>query len=275
MNDIVQNMQASYGVFENLFHQMLAFLPSLIGFVLFLLLAWLFYKFFVWLVSRILNSIRLDHFFQKKFPGIETWKFRLRPTSIILVFTKMTLLLIFVVLGSEILGLPVLSQELAKLLNFLPRVVIAVALIFLGFNISGAARNLIFTVFNSFGLTGAKLISTIAGYIILFVVLLIATELIGIDTSIITNNLSILLGAILLCITLAVGLGSVEIVKRILFGFYFKKNFNVGQVIEFDTIRGKIIKMDNINVVLQRQNDKLVIPIRDLIDARVSIVDRD
>src|SRR5688572_19829800 len=120
MNDIVQNMQASYGVFENLLHQTLAFLPSLIGFILFLLFAWLFYKFCVWLVSRILKSIKLDQFFQKKFPGIESWKFRLHPTTIILAFTKMTLLLIFVVLGSEILGLPVLSQELAKLLNFLP-----------------------------------------------------------------------------------------------------------------------------------------------------------
>ncbi len=162
MNDIVQNMQASYGVFENLLHQMLAFLPSLIGFILFLLFAWLFYKFCVWLVSRILKSIKLDQFFQKKFPGIESWKFRLHPATIILAFTKMTLLLIFVVLGSEILGLPVLSQELAKLLNFLPRIVIAVALLFLGFNISGAARDLIYTVFNSFGLAGTKLISTLA-----------------------------------------------------------------------------------------------------------------
>ncbi|WP_192348509.1 mechanosensitive ion channel domain-containing protein [Algoriphagus sp. Y33] len=273
MNDLVENMQASYGVFENLFHQMLVFLPSLVGFMLFLLFAWLFYKFSIWLVTRILKSVKLDQFFQKNFPGIESWKFKINPSFIILAFIKIALLLIFVVLGSEILGLPVLSQELGKLLNFLPRLVIAISLIFIGFTISGAAKNLIFNVFNSFGLTGAKLISTIVGYLILFVIVLIAIELVGIDTSVITNNLSILLGALLLCITLAVGLGSVELVKRILFGFYFKKNFQIGQLIEFDNIRGKIIKMDNINIVLQRNEGKLVVPIKDLIDARVSILE--
>ncbi|MDR7130860.1 hypothetical protein J2X69_003219 [Algoriphagus sp. 4150] len=273
MNDLVENMQASYGVFENLFYQMQAFLPSLIGFIVFLLFAWLLYKLSIWLITRILKSIKLDQFFQKNFPGIESWRFKVNPSAIILAFIKITLLLIFVVLGSEILGLPVLSQELGKLLNFLPRLLVAVALLFIGFNISGAARNLIFNVFSSFGLAGAKLTSTIAGYLILFIITLIAIELVGIDTSIITDNLSLLLGAILLCITLAVGLGSVELVKRILFGFYFKKNFQIGQIIEFDNIHGKIIKMDNINIVLQRTEGKLVVPIKDLIDARVSIVE--
>lgn len=273
MNNLVDNMHAGYDVIESLFQETVAFLPSLLGFILFLLAAWLFYKVTLFLISRILKTINPDQFFQKNFPGIESWKLKINPTAIILAFVRITLLLLFVVLGSEILGLPVLSNELSKLLNFLPKLVIAISLLFIGFNISATARNLIFNLFDSFGMAGAKLISTLTGYLILFIIMLIAIELVGIDTSIITNNLSIILGAILLCVSVAVGLGSVEIVKRILFGFYFKKNFRLGQQIEFDNISGKIVKMDNINIVLQQTKGKLVVPIKDLVDTKVSILE--
>lgn len=272
MNDLMENMTASYDVMENLFRDTVAFLPSLIGFFLFLILAWLFYKLCVFLTSKVLKTIRLDQFVQKNFPGIASWKFPINPEAIILTFLKFALLILIVVLGSEILGLSVLSEELSNLLNFLPKLLIAIFLLFIGFNISAAAKNLIYTLFDSFGMAGARLISTIAGYLILFIILLIAVELIGINTSIITNNLSIILGAILLCIAIAVGLGSVELVKRILFGFYFKKNFRLGQHIAFQEIKGKIIKIDNINVVIQQEEGLLVVPIKDLVDTQVRIL---
>jgi len=273
MNELVDNMQAGYDVVEDLFKEIAAFLPSLIGFVFFLIGALLIYKLILFLIKKIFKSINLDKFILKNFPGLESWRFNFNPSAIILGFVKITLMLIFIVLGAEILGLTVLSLELSKLLSFLPRLLIAIVLLFVGFSISAAVRNLIFSVFNSFELAGARLISKLIGYLILFIILLIAVELVGIDTSIITNNISIILAAILICVSLAVGLGSVEIVKRILFGFYFKKNFRIGQQIQFENISGRIIRMDNINIVLKRDEGKIVIPIKDLVDARITITE--
>lgn len=272
MNELVDNVQEGYDVVEDLFKEVVAFLPSLIGFVLFVIGVLLVYKLILFLSKKIFKSIDIDKFIHKNFPGLESWKFNFYPSTIILGFVKITLMLIFIVLGAEILGLTVLSLELSKLLNLVPRLLIAIVLLFVGFSISAAVRNLIYSLFNSFGLAGARLISKLIGYLILFIILLIAVELVGIDTSIITNNISIILAAILICISLAVGLGSVEIVKRILFGFYFKKNFRIGQHIQFENISGRIIKMDNINIVLKRDEGKMVIPVKDLVDARITII---
>ena len=62
----------------------------------------------------------------------------------------------------------------------------------------------------------------------------------GINTDIITNNLTIILGAFLASIALAFGLGSKDVIGDLMRSFYTRKNFEVGQKIHFGTITGTI-----------------------------------
>jgi hypothetical protein len=169
------------------------------------------------------------------------------------------------------LGLQVITQELGVLLAFLPRLLMAIAFFVLGLSVSKTITRVVFSLLDAMGLSGARIISRLAGLVILFVIGVMAMELVGIDTAIITTNISIILGSLMICVAIAIGLGSVEIVKRILFGFYFRKNFQIGQVIRFEDVSGRIVKMDNISITIEQEDSKLVIPIRDLVDRRVAI----
>lgn len=272
MNNIKHSVQSGYDLFENFYTRTLDVLPGIVGFLLYLIIAFAIYKIVVFLTSRVLRGIKIENVSQKYFPGMTNWKIKVRPSGVILALVKLTLILVLVVLGSEIVGLKSISKELSNLLNYIPRVVASLALLLLGLYASSSISKSLFTLLDSLNLSGSRLISRIAGFLVLFIISLIAIELLGIDTSIITNNLSIILGSFMICVAIAIGLGSVEIVKRILFGFYFKKNFKLGQEIRFEDLSGKIIRMDNISIVLQQDGSTVVVPIKDLVDTRIQII---
>lgn len=272
MNNIKHSVQSGYDLFENFYTRTLDVLPGIVGFLLYLIIAFAIYKIVVFLTSRVLRGIKIENISQKYFPGMTNWKIKVRPSGVILALVKLTLILVLVVLGSEIVGLKSISKELSNLLNYIPRVVASLALLLLGLYASSSISKTLFTLLDSLNLSGSRLISRIAGFLVLFIISLIAIELLGIDTSIITNNLSIILGSFMICVAIAIGLGSVEIVKRILFGFYFKKNFKLGQEIRFEDLSGKIVRMDNISIVLQQDGSTVVVPIKDLVDTRIQII---
>ena len=85
-----------------------------------------------------------------------------------------------------------------------------------------------------------KIISSIVFYIIAMLITVTALNQAGINTDIITNNLTIILGAFLASIALAFGLGSKDVIGDLMRSFYTRKNFEVGQKIHFGTITGTI-----------------------------------
>lgn len=272
MNELTNNMQTGLDMFQRLQQNAIDIIPGIIGALLYLLTALVVYKVIIYALNKVLSRINMEKYVQKYFSQTDTWKVKINPSAVILGLTRFTLIIILIVLGSEILGFSIISHELSNLLSFMPKIVSSLILLLVGIYISGAASRMLYTLLDSFDLAGARILSKLAGFIILFIISLIAIELLGIDTRIITDNLSIILGAIMICVSIAIGLGSVEIVKRILFGFYFKKNFSIGQYVEFNDISGEIIRMDNISIVIQQEKSNLVIPIKDLVDSQVKIL---
>ena len=70
---------------------------------------------------------------------------------------------------------------------------------------------------------------------------------------------------------LGFGLGSRNVINSLLFSYYSKRNFEVGQSITIDDISGDIVSIDNICINVKIANgDIVVIPIKELVDTRVT-----
>jgi hypothetical protein len=76
-----------------------------------------------------------------------------------------------------------------------------------------------------------------------------------------------------LSFTIAFGLGSKEIVQRLLFGFYSRKNLTVGQRIRIGKVEGTIGAIDNISLVLKTNEGKFVFPIKEVNDRIIQLLD--
>ena len=128
-------------------------------------------------------------------------------------------------------------------------------------------------MFKSLEITGGNIVGNIAFYLIVVFLSITAFEQAGIDTSVIKNNLTMILGSIVLSFTIAFGLGSRDVVRKLLFGFYTRKNFEIGQHIKIGKIKGEIISIDNICVTIKTNEGKVILPIDEIASKKIEILE--
>ncbi|WJJ96954.1 mechanosensitive ion channel family protein [Algibacter luteus] len=246
--------------------------PKVIFAILILIIGWLITKVIALVLKRMLKFAKVDKLTDiindKNLFGNTDLKFNV--TTVIVGFVKWVMFLVFLIIASDVMNWEIVSVEIGNLLRYLPRLFSAIALFMVGLYIANFIKKAIRGLFESFDLAGDRAISNLVFYVIIITITITALNQAGIDTDIVTNNLTIILGAILLTVALGFGFGSREVIKSLLFSFYSKKNFEVGQIISMDDITGKIVSIDNICVNVQVNEDIIVIPIKELVDTRVT-----
>jgi small-conductance mechanosensitive channel len=126
---------------------------------------------------------------------------------------------------------------------------------------------------NSLGSGAGKLIAGALYYFILILISITALNQTGIDTSLISNNLILMIGVLLLAGGLAYAYAARDIMRNMLSSFFGKSNFREGQRIRLDTIEGTILKIDKISVTIDSDGKKVVIPSAELLNNRVVIIE--
>ncbi|NJN34918.1 MAG: mechanosensitive ion channel [Saprospiraceae bacterium] len=110
-------------------------------------------------------------------------------------------------------------------------------------------------------------------YVLFIMVILTALEQAKIDTRIISTNLLIIIGAIMLAAAISYGFASREVLSNILAGFFNKRTFQKGMTIEIDGVRGIIVEMTNVAITLQvSENERVVVPSHHLLTSKVKII---
>lgn len=119
---------------------------------------------------------------------------------------------------------------------------------------------------------GSKLMSQLLFVMLAIMVSIITLNHIGLETDIITNNLFLIIGSILASFIIAFGLGSRDIIFRLLLGYYSKRNFRIGQNILIDGNKGIIESIDNITFVVIFEDKKVVYPIKYISNRSIEIL---
>lgn len=239
-------------------------LPNILGALLILVFGWLLTKFMLFLIKRFLKVIDLEgksgKLKQKTFlNGIPS---KINITRAILSVVKYTFYIVILSVVFDVLGWDSISVEVTKLLAYLPKLFSGIAIFIAGLYIAGFVKQSMLSLSGAVNLAGGRFIGQAAYFIILIIISVTALNQAGVDTTVITNNITIILGACLLIVTLALGLGSKNIVGQLLQTFYTKKYFKVGQYITLENgVEGEIVAMDNIYISIDIKNEILVIPI--------------
>ncbi len=251
-------------------------LQNLLGAIVVLIVGWLITKFVIYLLRKILKFAKVDKLTQKlnelKVFGDSKIKFSI--TKVITIFVKWVMMLVFLIIASDIMNWEIVSKEIGNLLRYLPRLFSAIALFMVGIYIAKFVKKAIQGFYDSFDLAGSKIISTLVFYIIAIIITITALNQAGINTRVITNNVTVILGAFLLAIAIGFGLGSREIIADLLRTFYTRKNFEAGDTIKVDDLEGTVESIDNICLTLSTTKGKVVIPIKDIVESRVEIIEK-
>lgn len=263
-----------FSFLQSLWLNFVVFFPQLLKGILFLVIGWLLIKFVLFLVKKALGFTNIDSLPEKlnvdEIFGESSVK--IQPTKIIITAIKWILILVFIIVGSELLGLRMVSEQLSNLIAYLPKLISALVIFAVGIYVANMVKKALTSMFKSLELTGGNLVGNIAFYIIAIIVTVTALNQAGINTDLITNNLSIILGAILASFTIAFGLGSRDVIQRLLFGYYTRKNIQEGDKVSVNGIDGVVASVDNICLIINTEKGKTVLPIKEIVDNKIEII---
>jgi hypothetical protein len=267
--------QVNLSFLQVMWQALLDFLPKIFAAIAVLFIGWILMKLITFLVKKALKFTKIDSWTDKlnEIEIFENSDFQFKPANFIVKAVKWILVFVLIIIVSDILGLQMISQEIGNLIRYLPKLFSAIAILMIGIYIANIIRNAIKLLFKSFDLGGSTIIGNIVFYAILLIITITALNQAGINTDIITNNLTIILGSLLFAFTIAFGLGSKEIVQRLLFGFYSRKNLTIGQRIRIGEVQGTIDAINNISLVLKTNEGKFIFPIKEVNDRIIKVLD--
>lgn len=255
--------------FETITLKIMAYLPNLIGAVILLVIGWFVARFVSRLLERILRKWKFNNLTEKLHLQelFSASKLNITPSRLAAKIIYWTIMLVFLVTASETLGWEVVSRETSNLIKYLPKLFSAIVIFVIGFYIASFVRKTLKVTFNSFSLGAGPFVSQAAFYIILVLITITALNQAGVNTEIITSNVVVILGAFLLTFAISFGFGSREVFRNILSGFYGKQSFEIGQEVEVEGHKGRIVKFNNVNVVLETDSELVVIPTSKLVES--------
>jgi hypothetical protein len=267
-------MRLPLQLLEELYVDFLEILPSILMGLAFIIVAIILYKSIIWIVKRLLKASKIEKLNSiiNNNELLQNSNVKIDISNIIIGILKFIVVLIILIIGAEFLELKIVSEQIGKLLEYLPKLLIGLIIFVFGTYLASQAKKLIHSLMKSLDAGGAKAISSIVFYLLFIFVSITALNQIGVDTEIISNNLSYFIGAALVAVTIAIGLGSRDIVYRLILGFYTKKNLEIGMKIEIDQYIGIIESIDNICLVLKTETERVMIPIKKVNNSDVRIL---
>jgi len=221
MNEFTEVLVQSYNTF---FQQMAAFLPSLIGAILILIIGWIIAKIFRALSIKFLKLVRFNVVTEKakvdKF--LEDGGVKKSSIEIIGSLFYWLIMLIVILTAFNSLGLSAASALFNQVFLFIPNIIVAVLVLILGLFLANFISQALVTYLKNIEIENAESIGKLTNYaIIVFVISLSLTQL-DIGKELISNVFLIVFSALCLSMALAFGIGGKEWAAGVI-DKYFKK----------------------------------------------------
>lgn len=250
-------------------------IPGIIGAILVIVAGWLFALIVSGSIARLLTTLRFDSLADKVkvTPFLQAANIKATPSRIVGRFVYWIILLLVIVSAADTLGWTAVTYEISKVLDFLPNLLSAVAFFVIGTYAASFIRDFMRGAMASLGISTSKVISSSVFYLLFVIIALTALKQGGLDTSIITTNLFIIIGSLMLAGAVSYGIASRDVLANVLAGFYSKRTFRKGMNIEIDGQRGIITDTSSINMTIQiSETERVVIPANELITRKVKII---
>lgn len=229
-------------VFANLQHALIDGVPRVLTAILFLLVMFAAAKLVQRLLGTLLRRIRFDALLEQggidrilKRAGV-----RQSLTDGLPHLAYYLLLFLFVRVGADLLGLAAVSDAVTSIFAYLPNVAAAILVFVVGTWVGQFAGQTVSQAAEESGIDFAKPLGSLVSGLVLFVVGIMALAQLRIDTEIVRIFTTCVLAGFALAFGLSFGLGTRDVTRNVISGFYARKIFAPGDTIEIRGHRGTL-----------------------------------
>ena len=214
-------------------------------------------------VRRLLQGLAKIIYRSLPTPGAEQAALRTRAIDLFANVVFWCLVAYFLATAAETIGMPLLHTWVNQLAGYLPRVLLAVAIVFFGVLAGSFLRDIISRGLTRSHMPHGRIIGQLTQAGIVAMAVIIAVGHIGIDLTLLVLVFSIVLGAALFGAALSFGLGAREMVANIIACYYVQKLYRVGDLVDIGGHRGIIVRITGTFVVLHAESGQIAIPAGD------------
>lgn len=252
-----------------------SFVPNLLGALALLLIGWLTAFVLRWLIHRFGKGLDAILSVVHRWLGQEVSRPRWSVSSLAGNVVFWIVLAYTVSVAAEQLGLITFSNWVLGLLGYLPRVLISVFILFIGYLVSSGVRNIVVSVADSSGFQHGLALGHLALVLILAFTLLLALAQLGLDVSVFANIILLAAAALFGSAALAFGIGAGDAVRNVMASHYVRKSYRPGQRVRVQDVEGEILEMTQVAVIIETSGGEAWIPARRFLESIAVVVEDD
>lgn len=259
--------------FTDLLKNFISGVPSVLSAILIIIVGLIVSKLIQKFVRKTLVTVGADKLGDQlnEIELVDKANIKIKISSIVSSILYYFILLFFMVVATSVLNMAPVSELVLGIFNFIPKLIVALIILIFGILLADALKSVILTACNSLNIPSGKLIANFVFYFLFINILVSALAQTGINTEFLSNNISILIGGIVLAFAIGYGLATQSTMANFLASFYSKNKFNVGDKVTFDGVTGQIIEIDNSSMILKTENSKVIIPLSKMADEKIEI----
>jgi hypothetical protein len=145
-------------------------------------------------------------------------------SSIVSLLARWTILIIFLSAAVDVLELTVLTDTFRAILDFVPNIFAAALIAGLSFIAGNVVHDIVYETAQKAKVSAYSSLAVASKVVILIFGIPLAASQLGLDLSIINNNLTVIVAGVMLALGIAFGLGGREVAGKIVNNLYEKMN---------------------------------------------------
>jgi len=247
--------------------------PNFVSAIVIIILGLIIAKFVAKVVLKLLKSINADKIGEKlnDIDIVAQSNVKIKISEFFSKIVYYVLVLFFLVMATDVLNMPAVSELVAGIFKFIPNLISALIFLIIGLLIADFIKNIVYTACNSLGIPSAKLISSFLFYFLLINVIISALSQAKINTEFLSQNISLVIGGGVLAFAIGYGLASKNVVANYLASFYAKDKFKIGDHVTLNDVTGTISQLDKTSITIDTQNSKVIIPLSKVTGDKIEI----
>jgi hypothetical protein len=248
--------------------RVVSFLPNLFAAVLILLGGWLVSRAVESVAKRVLRRVGVDRAASRLRLDVvlERASIELTLSQIVATLLFWLLMLTFLLSAVETLGLQAVTTTIDRVIAFIPALIGAALIAVFGLLLARLAGSLVTSGAAAAGFESADRLGFLTKALIAGLVLVVATEQLGVATEVLILPLSVALAAAGFSIGLAFALASRPVLTHILAGHFLKRSLPRDAVVEVGGRRGLVERVGAVDTLLRGDDVAWSVPNARLMD---------
>lgn len=210
------------GSFRDAFTMVVSAIPRILGFIIIVAIGWFVSTLLARGVVTLLRAIRFDELMQRS--GLADFVAKMGTgidsAGLVAAIVKWIVRLVVLLVAFDALGLPAVSDVMRQLLLWLPDLVVAIFVLFIGGIAARALGNVVRGATAESGFANPETLANVARTSVWAFAIVVAINQLGIATNLINTLFTGFVGALAIALGLAFGLGGRDLAARTLENWY-------------------------------------------------------